>query len=891
MATADEYAAWIVANASKKGTPEFETVAKAYELAKGEAAAPAEPKGRPIASFERGVSPEDAVAARALQRMQQAPEFSPGAQVGPKPSIGARLQEAFTGAARTTPEIEALPDIGKMPERNQFSIPGFKAAFGQIAASGPEELVQVIGANFPDVQARVDAKGNYILRSGIDGKEYAIKPGFQASDVAPAIGKAIPQIAASQITAPAAAALGLGKAAQLATALVTAGTVQVAAEGVSAAAGGTFEPAEIGKAIAGEAFGQGVGAAIGKGVSLAKGGVRAARQAMRGAAPQAAEQAIGQAIDVATPPAAQAAGVATEAGQIAPFRGGPVVAPGAQAEQLAASALGEAPAPTPPRQVMPLEGPQATRARYVEPAELAAKMEEASKPGLPGAKARSWLRDLANQDEEAMAAAQKLGVELPPDVYARQSQIREVAGLERSQKGSVASAVWRDTVKDAVDTLDKRLESLGAKFVPEGPAATQIADEVRTTLKSKIDELASQADTAYTQIRERVPQDARGSADDTLAFIRGRAKSRETRPGEAKAAPSAFEQKALQALTPTRKQVFDPMTMTATTKEIQPTYITLDDLRKEAGNGIKGQGPFKDEDVGVLKAIYARMTSDQERIASRYNTADLWKQAKDIVSKRKTLEDAAVAAFGTEMENSIAPALKNAVKGNPNDIQKVLPVLNAVPEQLRRDTFLTAIADASRATSGRGKGEFGTAQFQDVWRAMRRSKDFPQFAKALGVDVTKELDAVFKVSKVISQASNELTGTGASLQKVVNERNAASLLERMLTGGVARVLRKVPVAGAITEVAEEGLTNVRKRRIEATINVFNSQEMQDLMREIGKRGEPTLGTTRKFVTSQAFSRFAQESGIPRGIRQREAWIRGAISASRQYSGTEEQPTQ
>jgi hypothetical protein len=42
MATADEYAAWIVANASKKGTPEFETVAKAYELAKGEAtAAPA----------------------------------------------------------------------------------------------------------------------------------------------------------------------------------------------------------------------------------------------------------------------------------------------------------------------------------------------------------------------------------------------------------------------------------------------------------------------------------------------------------------------------------------------------------------------------------------------------------------------------------------------------------------------------------------------------------------------------------------------------------------------------------------------------------------------------------------------------------------------------------
>lgn len=34
MATADDYAAWIVKNADKKGTPEFETVAQAYQLAK-----------------------------------------------------------------------------------------------------------------------------------------------------------------------------------------------------------------------------------------------------------------------------------------------------------------------------------------------------------------------------------------------------------------------------------------------------------------------------------------------------------------------------------------------------------------------------------------------------------------------------------------------------------------------------------------------------------------------------------------------------------------------------------------------------------------------------------------------------------------------------------------
>jgi hypothetical protein len=36
MATADEYAAWIVQNSAKRGTPEFDTVAQAYQIAKSE---------------------------------------------------------------------------------------------------------------------------------------------------------------------------------------------------------------------------------------------------------------------------------------------------------------------------------------------------------------------------------------------------------------------------------------------------------------------------------------------------------------------------------------------------------------------------------------------------------------------------------------------------------------------------------------------------------------------------------------------------------------------------------------------------------------------------------------------------------------------------------------
>ena len=40
MATADQYAEWIVKNQSLKGTPEFNTVAEAYKLARSEQQAP-----------------------------------------------------------------------------------------------------------------------------------------------------------------------------------------------------------------------------------------------------------------------------------------------------------------------------------------------------------------------------------------------------------------------------------------------------------------------------------------------------------------------------------------------------------------------------------------------------------------------------------------------------------------------------------------------------------------------------------------------------------------------------------------------------------------------------------------------------------------------------------
>ena len=57
MAKAEDYAKWIVANADKQGTPDFETVAKAYQEAKAAEGLQAAPAGEGITAARAQAAP------------------------------------------------------------------------------------------------------------------------------------------------------------------------------------------------------------------------------------------------------------------------------------------------------------------------------------------------------------------------------------------------------------------------------------------------------------------------------------------------------------------------------------------------------------------------------------------------------------------------------------------------------------------------------------------------------------------------------------------------------------------------------------------------------------------------------------------------------------------
>lgn len=228
MATANEYAAWIVANASKKGTPEFEAVAKAYELAKAEAATvQAAPQGRPIASFERGPSAEDLAAARAAGQPETTAAgvggaitrgVAPAAVMAGAGALGAAALgvPAVTGAALGAGALGAAKLLGV----DRPFVEKLNELMTRAGVAEPQTAIERI------LQA---AAGG--VSSGVGGVAAGQALMKSAAPLAQAAGAMLAEAPASQIAsdivgssaAQAASELGLGAGSQIAAAIIGGG--------------------------------------------------------------------------------------------------------------------------------------------------------------------------------------------------------------------------------------------------------------------------------------------------------------------------------------------------------------------------------------------------------------------------------------------------------------------------------------------------------------------------------------------------------------------------------------------------------------------------------------------------------------------------------------------
>lgn len=738
-----------------------------------------------------------------------------GALEAPAPAVPQKemgflegLAESVTGRARATPETQTLPEWTSMPELNQMSVASFKTALGTLL-SNPKETVQVLQANFPGVQIRQDAKGNYLMRSSVDQKEYAIPPGFSIGDIPRAIGGAAAFTPAGRaVTIPGAIAAGAG--------------TQAAIEATQAATGGKFDAGEV--AMAG--LTGGAVPAVGQIVQAAKPKVMQAVQAVRGGKPPA---------PVAAAPAST-----------------PVVAP----------------APVAPAQ------PAATVAQTAEQAgaEVGDLVRKASGKGFGSTAARDQLADLAQVNPEAKAAADRLGIELPFDVFSDNPQMRAAVGLTRSVAGSEAEAGWRNTVTAAIDKADDAIKQFDAAFVEGTVSPATVSEKVRTALTTTRSNLNQQASKIYNDVDALVPKTApvdfpklRETLDKIVLEV-----------GED--GLSAQEKKLLKMV-----------------EGDGNTYGRLLREKNLIGQAVAGkESPYGNMEAGALKRLYASLAEDQltnvgglagEEARNQLRAANL------IYAKERALGKRIVNAFGEDIEGSIAAKMRSAITGAAKgDVTEFNKLMKVVPEDLRKETLATALASVTRSTRGAERGGFGFSEFAKVYPNLRANPQvYKTIVDTLGKDSADVLRDLYEVSKRVTEARANVLTTGKANQAMVEALKSESLISKVMESTLAKgVVTGVsamgggPMAAAGASVVTNALTQGNKDAVKAAGKLFTDEAFQKLAIEAATQTEPSKAALRRAAMSNGFQNFANAIKMPKELSQREQWLLDAIQTERQF---------
>ncbi len=752
-------------------------------------------------------SPELKARVAAIRAGQQPAESvleaagAPAPEEPPKMGFFEGIAESVTGRARTTPETQALPEWTGMPELNQMSVASFKSALGSLL-SNPKETVQILQSNFPQLGVRQDAKGNYILKSSVDQKEYVIPPGFSMGDIPRAVGGLL-------------AFTPAGRATTLAGAAGTAGLTQAAIEATQAATGGEISPTEIAVATATGPLGQVIQRAVPPVVTAVKKGI---------------ERVTGR------PP-------------------------------VPAAVVAEAPVMP---AVQPLEVPTAPPivpvVAEVTEEEVGTLIKKASGTGFGSTAARDRLADLAQVNVAAKEAADRLGIQLPADVFSDNPQVRAAAGLTRSIAGGEAEAAWRNTVTQAVDKADDAIKQFDATFVEGAVAPGVVSQKIKDTLTKTRSDLNTEAGKIYNSVDAKVPK-------TTLVDLPKLRETLDAVKAEVGEAGMSAPERSL-------------------SKMIEAGNVTYGRLKREKqliGNAInKLESPYGSMAEADLKRLYAALADDQLTNVGNVGGETLRQElraANLLYAKERALGKRIVNAFGQDIEGSVAnkmrTAITSAAKGDTGEFNRLL---KTVPDDLRKETLATALASVTRSVRGAEKGGFGFSEFADLYPKLRANPSvFKTIVDTLGKDSADVLRDLFEVSKRVTEARANVLTTGKANQALLQGMQAESLIGKVMESTLAKgvvtgaAATGGPILAGAASVITSALTQGNKDALKSAGKLFADESFQSLAIEAATKGE-SAASLRRAALSPAFSKFADTVGLPKNVDARIQFLQSAIQA-------------
>jgi hypothetical protein len=165
---------------------------------------------------------------------------------------------------------------------------------------------------------------------------------------------------------------------------------------------------------------------------------------------------------------------------------------------------------------VPMQQPQPRAPLPMTYEDVARDARTASTGGLGSQQAVERLARAAPLNKDAAAAAERLGIDVPPDVLMDHRQLKEAIGLTRSMPGTVASAAWSDAVERAATQADEAMA-----LIDGSPDLSEISDSVLASMNKTQAELQKQADEIYGRVNAKLKpaaQAAEAAAPDVAAL-------------------------------------------------------------------------------------------------------------------------------------------------------------------------------------------------------------------------------------------------------------------------------------------------------------------------------------------------------------------------------------
>jgi hypothetical protein len=355
------------------------------------------------------------------------------------------------------------------------------------------------------------------------------------------------------------------------------------------------------------------------------------------------------------------------------------------------------------------------------------------------------LKELTGQpsiDPERLAAAESLGVadELMPSQLGRNQSYIEIEQGLASIPGSQLSTQSKNSIEKVAQTADNLIEEFGGTT-----EKAQLSMVMKDQILKSIDDLDESASVVYEKLNQQIPKSTKVDTSNLTDKLLN----------------EAADLGEIEDLEGLEKKIFN-----LANREGGVSYALLDRERKKVGEALrKAQGPYKDESSSTLKRLYGMLTETQEQAIKDLDIEDAglvsqWDAAKQLVIKRKELEDNSILLLGKDKAAAIMPKIGQSMKKlTTGDYKDFDNTMRALPPELREQAVVSALNDVFTMGSRKEK-QLSAPGFVDWYKGAKRNGSLNRVEKHLPEGASKRLNEIYKVAEGMRNASAEKITTG-----------------------------------------------------------------------------------------------------------------------------------